>query len=227
MPARASSRAMKGVLVSTSWPSSNSVPTATISTLAITLLEPGGIFETHVDAKTASRFDHRGTPHLRAFGSGMLGSHALSPLRQDLDELRESLVQRPLQCIFEDLADPRRETRRRDGNADRARFRDGGHCNESEARLIDAAEQEAMAICKLAQTRRKRRVPRSRNHEERVDDVLVAHLRNVADAAHARARLLQRGGFGDRLRVVRGADHDARAAFQVEANRKERLARHQ
>src|SRR5579863_756054 len=103
MPARASSPAIKGVFVSTSWPSSNSVPTATISTLGIVLLEPRGILEAHVGTKAASRFDHRGAPQRRAFRRRVLGSDALSLLRQVLDEARKAPVHRPLKCILERL----------------------------------------------------------------------------------------------------------------------------
>ena len=107
-------------------------------------------------------------------GRGCSACIAFSPLRQAFDEARKSFIHRALQAVLQRFADARREAGGRDRDAHRTGLRDRRHRDETIARLIDAAEQEAMAIGKRAQPRRERGVLRRRDDEERVDHVLVA-----------------------------------------------------
>ncbi len=145
-------------------------------------------------------------------------------LGESPDESREARVHRALQRVLERLADARREAGGRDRDAHRPRFRDRRHRDEAVARLIDAAQQEAMAVGERAQSRRKRRVLRRRDDEERAGEVVVAKLARVVDAHDVRPGLAQRGLFRDRLAVVGCADHHAPAPVEIETDRKKRFS---
>ncbi len=120
-----------------------------------------------------------------------------------------------MEGALQSLGDPRRHAGSRDRDAYETGFRDRGHGDESETRLIYAAEQKAIAVGGGAQPRRKRFVLRRGYNEERVAQILFTQPRRIVDAPDVGTCLAQCGLFLDGFAIVGGADHQADAALQV------------
>src|ERR1700722_578210 len=105
MPASAKCWATYAVFVSTSWPSNNSVPTATSSTASG--IEPLRIVEGNVSVKTFGSFDHRGTARFAMLVPRPLSFHLQLHFAKALDESRKALVHGRLQSLLKLLADAR------------------------------------------------------------------------------------------------------------------------
>ena len=152
-------RAMNAVFVSTSWPSSSSVPTAidfnarhrprtTADTRNCTsALKP----------RAASIIALRRI--VESSGAGMRDCVASRRLAKTSDEARERASMARWSAFFSALPTRGARPGRRDRDAHRPRLRDRRHRDETVPRLIDAAQQEAMPVRKRAQPRRKRLRP--------------------------------------------------------------------
>ena len=145
MPVSASRAAMNAVFVSTSCPSSSSVPTATsLNARHRPRRTTRDTSKRTSAAKPRAASIIARTPNVRALRlADALRERARGSRAEPLHEPREALVHRPLQRVLQRLADARRETGGRDRDAHGTGLRDRGHRDEAVARLIDAAEQKA------------------------------------------------------------------------------------
>ena len=166
--------------------------------------EPRGISKANVRGEAVGGLDHRGTPHVRALPArGCACAHRLALCAsRSTNRVKRSSIAR-CNAFFSALPDPRRETGGRNRDAHGTGLRDRGHRDEAVARLIDAAQQKALAIGELAQARRERRVLRRRDDEERIRQIVGrARALRIGDAAHVGARFEQRRRL---LRSPRGS----------------------
>ncbi|HEV2261246.1 MAG TPA: hypothetical protein VGR69_03020 [Candidatus Rubrimentiphilum sp.] len=143
----------------------------------------------------------------------MFSARSFALVGQVLDEAGEPAVHGALQSFLYKLAYPRREARRRDGHPHRACLRHRQHGDETISGLVDAAQQETLAIGKGAQARREGFILRSGDHQECARKIGVVYLRCVFDPPNGAA------AFGDRFALLTSfaivSDHDANAAVEI------------